>query len=1271
MELLWISGIVTSAVSIVSSILVEEFIKDRVLTPITSYRVRQKVKKVVEQAFHDAIASFPGFQQEIDGKEFLRFLYQPTVAREIGKLTRPTESPDRNILAEEWERIAGQPYQGSNSLVIDLFLNNLMNSLWDIEELHDALHIHETHEAATLTMGLLPQIAQDVSSTRNLIELETKERNLSGPELKLSVKLDTCRELLVQNKPKAALSLLVKMEDEFAQQFATNFLRFRWHTLIGGCYLQLHQESGAIDQLKRAHVLAPDEPKAIANLALVALMENRIDDAIELARKALQSASGKDTPAPAVLTNALATKQNFLELDGIINSEFINNIDYVRTLGNIFNQVKDYPRAIEYYRLCLAQDPNDWQGNLNLAQVLINDCLGSNQENLPFLRRRCDNWAKILDEALQLVNTALEVAQKGDADVVFRQVILARANLHFVSGNLNLAKDDWDTILKYSPDNISALHNRGILAILDHDYRCALDLFSKIPEPFCLDDNLVFAYAKASSSVGEPDQALNLMNRYLEADKGADIIRASVIRADAWIQKGDIDEANKIKNGLLEAGQTIEIYKAVSFIAELQHHIDESVFYLSEAYKLASEAESRLEISLRFATLYYIHRDFDLAAEWFDKAGVDFWEDKPLARSYVQALYGANRYADTYRVSRQLREQGNLDPAIIHIEAWLAEYFGDLKTALELEILLTKIEPARLSHLLQCARLEYRQGNRHRAKEILETVDVYKLSDPGEIMLVAELYVFLGESQTAIEIAYRARYLGQEIPEIHIAYVSLFFRVDDDLENLTFSKIATNTAVQLVGDNTTRWVKIVSENLKSGASWEFQPDSSIGKLLVDHSVGDVIAFKTGPLENLEYRITEIQSLYVRALQETFEEYSTRFPDHPGIHKMQIINNDLSQFFSFLYQDSSLTDTAYKFYEQGAISVEQFSVLINRRLVDVYTSLQGLLSQKIYASTGTVEDQGKQLKTIQSAEDITLDITALLSMSYLELRSSISTRFKKIYISQALLDELEISLADRGLELKKGRKSVGFHEGRFFVTETPPDVIERNIQFLQELIEFCREFCQVIPIPAESAKYLETARDPKTSIGTESISSILVAHTTQTKLWADDAKMRQYAEEQHKVMGFWTQTVLMDMENRGIIDRKTYISACARLLEANYHFTAINENLILDTLDITKSISDHRMKSLLKGLYGPSANEESAIPLTAKLLARIWLSALSREQKMLVMDQVLPAICHGRSRQRVVNKLIHLLKSYMVVTPVQRDDLVNQITLWSGVMHTVG
>ena len=459
-------------------------------------------------------------------------------------------------------------------------------------------------------------------------------------------------------------------------------------------------------------------------------------------------------------------------------------------------------------------------------------------------------------------------------------------------------------------------------------------------------------------------------------------------------------------------------------------------------------------------------------------------------------------------------------------------------------------------------------------------------------MLVAQLYHYFDEPEQAIKIAYQARILGNNVPEIHLNYLYLFGQVEDELHDLfVVDTVQPETAV-LLADNQEFWVT-VSTNLDKHNKWNFVPESNEGKLLIGHKVGDIVNFQTTDFGKREFRIRGIQSLYVRGYQETFEEFGTQFPTHKGLQKIDIIDDDFSKLIIPLYRRSAYADYLYGQYKIGNIPLYLYANLLFISPINLYTTLQVVKGYRVFASLGTAEDQREQKEGLDSTKYVTLDLTGLLSLSYLGKLPVLRERFEHIYISQLLIDEIEKNIIERRFELRKGASYLGYHDELPYFEEVSPKITEQNIKYLSELKDFLSMNCEIVPIPAELAGKIQLPADIVESVGLLAVSTWMVAKHTGSSLYIDDAVCRNLAKS-IGVRSFSTQIFLENVTSA----YDEYANTCAKLLEASYHYISVKSVLILTIIKSSNySSSDVKVNSILKGIRGPETVEADAIKVS--------------------------------------------------------------------------
>jgi len=292
---------------------------------------------------------------------------------------------------------------------------------------------------------------------------------------------------------------------------------------------------------------------------------------------------------------------------------------------------------------------------------------------------------------------------------------------------------------------------------------------------------------------------------------------------------------------------------------------------------------------------------------------------------------------------------------------------------------------------------------------------------------------------------------------------------------------------------------------------------------------------------------------------------------------------------------------------------------------------------------------------------------LLTIDYSECLELLPARFEKLFVSQRMVDELEKTSHDLDRDSDLGRQTIGYHGGQFFMTETPKEEVERNRSSVLKLIDFVRNFTEIVPIKPELADFLiEKESDDLIFVGDVTNSSILVAKTTGTALLCDELAAAKFAGAKHNVLSFWSQPLFIDLKSRKLIDESKYADICYQLLTANYFFTAINSDVINTILLEDDFQSSKRLDNLLLGLRGPETLENEAIRISTLVTKYLYFAAPSREHKRFVLDKLANTLITGRIKDKVITKLQILVNREFALAPIQADEFNVDIELWRKV-----
>jgi len=625
---------------------------------------------------------------------------------------------------------------------------------------------------------------------------------------------------------------------------------------------------------------------------------------------------------------------------------------------------------------------------------------------------------------------------------------------------------------------------------------------------------------------------------------------------------------------------------------------------------------------------------FSEAAELYGEI-VDKTEDTPITRKYLISLFNAGSFRETLILAQSLRGNHDVVPVVTELEGLVMQYIGDLDRAIELFEKLSRVEPQNIVHRVRIVLLHLRRGNREVAERILSDIEPADINDGQTLIQVAQARAHLGMTGV-LPFAYRARRVDPRNPEVHLSYVGLVFRREVlDKALLDADEIVPGCTVHLRNDGKLQTFTIVDESESNPLSGELLPSDPLARKLMGLRKGDQVVLREG-LEDLSYEIVEVQSKYIFAFQETLSKFSTWFPDHTGLFKVECKEGDFSKVKLALDARQHRGAQVLSLYRDKHLTLGAFARLVGSPLIDVWAGLVNRAEGVILASTGAAEEQQQETTLLLGAKEIVLDLTSILTLAYLGLLENVSRRFKTLVVPQALMDEIDDTMA-RNFFYPHPVLSVWKENETYFRTEITPEDYERGRKFLEGIRKFVQTQCTLTPTRTAldiGKNQLEQMQD---LLGKDAIAAILVAKETNLLLYSDDLGLRLVARNDWQVSGFWTQTLLLDLREKGLLGVEQYREAVQKLLLANYRFVSIDGAGLLWILKANNFLSTPAVYRIFESLHGPECTEESAVLVLADLVKRIWLEPLLYEQKLLLLELVLNTLTTGRNLERILNR----------------------------------
>lgn len=194
------------------------------------------------------------------------------------------------------------------------------------------------------------------------------------------------------------------------------------HNLYGVLKMQQGKLDESLELLKKAIKLSPD-PIYFENLGLVYFIKQDYSNAANYFEKSLETQLYKETVEKLIFCYKKTGKQHLaLKYSIILYEEDKKNINLIREIAQLADNINDYSTAINFYKKSLKLDPNDWVGENNLGLIYekvqnlqeAKNCYNKSliiknnfeaRKNIGVLYRRENNFKKSeenLEQALRL-----------------------------------------------------------------------------------------------------------------------------------------------------------------------------------------------------------------------------------------------------------------------------------------------------------------------------------------------------------------------------------------------------------------------------------------------------------------------------------------------------------------------------------------------------------------------------------------------------------------------------------------------------------------------------------------------------------------------------------------------------------------------------------------------------------------------------------------------------------------------------------------------------
>ena len=204
-----------------------------------------------------------------------------------------------------------------------------------------------------------------------------------------------------------------------------------------------------------------------------------------------------------------------------------------------------------------------------------------------------------------------------------------------------------------------------------------------------------------------------------------------------------------------------------------------------------------------------------------------------------------------------------------------------------------------------------------------------------------------------------------------------------------------------------------------------------------------------------------------------------------------------------------------------------------------------------------------------------------------------------------MDEIDETLA-RNFSFPQPAMTVWKENETYFRQEITSDDYARDRQSIERIRTFIQTHCTLTPIRTALDLGKTKFEQMQDILGKEAIAAILLAKERNLPLYSDDLGLRLVAKNDWQVSGFWTQTLLLDIRDKGLITDEQYRDAVKKLLLANYRFVSIDGAGLFWVLNANGFALTPAVTRVFESLHGPECSDDSAVVVLSGLVKRLWL-----------------------------------------------------------------
>ena len=1086
--------------------------------------------------------------------------------------------------------------------------------------------------------------------------------------------IDNAKDLLRKNKPQSAIDSLENLKQRIWESTSPT-VKFSILTNMAVALFALNKEQEAAMLVLEAFQYNPEDERALANRALAHASLGETKDAEKYANKALKK-NQVNIHARAILVEISTDEETLEEVIAKVPEHLRKKPQIAYAISNIAKHRGNLEEARKWRETVVANDhENAPDFKASLAAILIDQVL---ENSLTVYTKQPNDLQKNqLRRAVELLTEAWDYVVNTELHTVRTDWIINRSMAFRLLDESKFGMKDLDAALEIKPSHSLLLKNRALLAVEQGDKESAIEFLGKIQSvPEASEAQILIATILSSEE--RFDEAIATLNTLLQTDLSPELQE----EVNRWLVRIYIDdkcfeEAERISTAMRESSpeNILDLVEAAR-ISMATGKPNEAFSHLKEAYKYAQNSEEFLEIAC-LADQLYIHELFEEASVLYEKLA-DTSLNSEWTQWLLKSYYNAGEIGKALELCRKLRGKYE-EPLenVSKIEYDIHEAIGDLNQAVAIGTEYLKAFPGDLNMQIDLAHLHYRLGNVEAFKQLLEGRFDLKNMSLEFCLNLAYLHKIASKPKRALDIMYETRRIYDAKPDVHLQYFGLFLEIGKQLGELLDSpQVLIGTAVCLNKSGEITWHIVEKRDDANPMRNELDVNDPLAQQLLGKTVNDEIVLRETPFGEDIGKITDIQSKYTYAFQEICREFSDRFPKAQGLWATKLDDSDDIDDSEKFQDLLNLTDKQHEesrqteeIYKKIPIPIGAFAKLIRRNVLDTRGFLISNPDLGIRCCIGNLEEKTQAFALLEASQPkLIVDLISLATLHFLEAANTVVNSFGKLGVAQSTIDELQRIIHEKKMMSDREGMIIGKQGDRYVKHIITPEDVQREIEYLKDLIKWIRENCEVYPVTA--ALQINQLRKWKLDDAFQPffIDTLLIASQPDHLLLSDDQRLRNCAKTNFSsdtgtdfdIDGVWTQIVLEHCVNKNLLSRADYNKMTIKLVCSNYYHTEFDAEVLIEVAKQSDWNPTEPYNNLVQALGGQRVNLPSALNVATEFLFQLWNESILSSQSKSLTFCLFEGLTSGRRTGLVLKRLATRVRGESILYSLAEEHILSLI-----------